>query len=269
MPDGATILDAELRVRVLDTTGPVTGLELAPIIDGEGGLFGPGPWDEGEENAFDPFVGEPNTLGGASWSHKDYAFETWNVPGAEAGPALDSVGLPLFPNGAFVEFQSPELTADLAARHAVAADHLGYRIRPTFLNPTVELDQAVLIGSADSSNHLNRPLLTVYYVEGVADPTGGQLATGTVPFIGEGEDFRWIYDDDGDDVLFTSVGGRCAELATSEIQLQSVPYEYSFLGDPDLHRPRLLHVADRVRGDRDGGGRPGDLLPESRSDRPR
>lgn len=55
-----------------------------------------------------------------------------------------------------------------------------------------------------------------------------------LPFIGEGENFRWVYDGEQDDILFTAIGGRCEETAFDEGQgLLTVPYSYSYEGDSD------------------------------------
>ena len=55
--------------------------------------------------------------------------------------------------------------------------------------------------------------------------------TGAVSFISEGENLRWIYDLDQDDILETDIGGICT-ITQDDPPGQLLPYSYQFTGDP-------------------------------------
>lgn len=69
----------------------------------------------------------------------------------------------------------------------------------------------------------------------VTMPAGqsGDVFPDVEDFIGEGQDFRWIYDDDDDDVVLTDVGGRCEDVSGGGGDaFLGIPYTYSFSGAP-------------------------------------
>jgi len=59
-------------------------------------------------------------------------------------------------------------------------------------------------------------------------PQESTTLTGAVPFIDEGQNLRWIYDLDQDDVYITPVSGICTTSPGDEF----MPYSYEFAGTP-------------------------------------
>ncbi len=62
-----------------------------------------------------------------------------------------------------------------------------------------------------------------------APSVAASIPTSTASFVNEGQNFRWIYDLDRDDVLFTPVVGRCEVTNNGG---NSMPYTYQFQGNP-------------------------------------
>ena len=77
---------------------------------------------------------------------------------------------------------------------------------------------------------LLRPRLVIDYVL-PPDPISANLPTSTSTFINEGQNFRWIYDLDHDNVLITPVLGRCQVMENFGF---SLPYSYHFQGSPSF-----------------------------------
>ena len=68
-----------------------------------------------------------------------------------------------------------------------------------------------------------------------ASPTTSDfLQTSTSEFFDEGQNFRWIYDLDRDNVLVTPIAGRC-EWEPPGGFLINLPYTYQFQGNPTYH----------------------------------
>ena len=234
IPPGATIDDAILRLSALENRGPITSLTLAPVDDRDANPFSADTWNSGDADApGDEFTGVASSVTGATWSHRAFPSDPWNVPGASTAVAVDTTSVPA---GGFetVEFQSAALTAEVERQYISRDDGLGFEIRATSTSPLVFADQAVQMASSDHPIPALRPELQVVYTPAFPDPTVGDFPSGVVAFIGEGEDFRWVYDDDGDDVLFTAVGGRCEETEIDETAMLFVPYSYQFQGDPEF-----------------------------------
>jgi hypothetical protein len=92
------------------------------------------------------------------------------------------------------------------------------------------LDVAVQFASRTNPSFGDRPRMVVDYTPPAN--AGGTLTTGTVTFIGEGENFRWIYDTDDDRLLLTSIGGICEALEQEFEDGTVAPYNYSYQGAP-------------------------------------
>lgn len=231
IPSDATIDEATLTLEVLDNLGFVDRLTLSEVIDDDGNPFSVDDWSEGTANA--PGTEIEGVLArtiAATWSHRDYSFSTWRTPGAAVGPVIASTQAPA---AGVLEFSSAELTRTIRKMHATRRDGLGFQIQAS-QSPFRSGDQAVRVASREHPNPRIHPELEVIYTPAFADPlVDPAMPTGTLLFVAEGEDFRWIYDDDGDDVVITDIGGRCEETADfEEGGLLFVPYNYSFQGDP-------------------------------------
>jgi len=73
------------------------------------------------------------------------------------------------------------------------------------------------------------PTATLNVAVTTSTPASGNISTTTASFVNEGQNFRWIYDLDGDQVLFTPIVGRCEWTDTGGLQ-NSLPYSYQFQG---------------------------------------
>ena len=59
----------------------------------------------------------------------------------------------------------------------------------------------------------------------------GEFLAGTLSFIDEGENLRWLYDTDNDDILVTDINGVCEVDTTGDLDL-GLPYTYAYNGTP-------------------------------------
>lgn len=233
IPPNATIDDAVLTLYAEENRGPVSSVSISAVTDIDSNPFSFNDWNSGPIDAVgDEIESVPSTNIGATWLYRDWDFGLWNTPGAATGPALASSFIPTA-GSAYVDFSSPSLTDEVRAMYTTRLDSMGFQLRGTSI-PFLLADQAVRFTSKDSGATDRHPELLVYYTPEFFEPIEGNLTTGALPFIAEGDNFRWIYDDDQDDVLFTSVGGRCEASDTStggSAALLFVPYSYDFQGD--------------------------------------
>ncbi len=65
-------------------------------------------------------------------------------------------------------------------------------------------------------------------------PVNDDIPTTTAQYFNEGQNFRWIYDLDGDKVLVTPIQGRC-EWSPPGGFLINMPYTYQYQGNPTYH----------------------------------
>ena len=230
IPEGSTIDDVEIILNAIEVRGSLSSIDLEPVTV-------PSP----PSSLFSFFSGDavapgdelqPGTsiVQSTTWTHRLFSSNPWSQPGVPT----DGVVATAFATLGDMSFQSPALTAAVEQMWLSRADGAGFRLKPTSTNPFLFADQGVRFASGEHPNANIRPLIIIDYTPDFSAATTGQtLQSGTVPFIGEGENFRWIYDDDGDDILFTDIGGRCEETALNEGGgLSFVPYNYSFQGDP-------------------------------------
>lgn len=234
IPRNATIDDAVLTLYAEENLGPVSSVSVSAVTDEDPNPFVFGAWRSGPIDAAGSEIESvPSTNLGATWLYREWNALLWSTPGAETGPVLASSLIPVA-GQAFVDFSSPALTDAVRTMYTTRRDYLGFQYRASW-NSFLFADQAVRFASKDNNFVERRPELLVYYTPALPEPIDGNLSTGAVPFIAEGDNFRWIYDEDQDDVLITSAGGRCEASNTSTgggAALLSVPYTYDFQGDP-------------------------------------
>lgn len=232
IPPGATISDASLQVTVIDQLTGSFPLAVHAVTDRDGNSGTVDRWLEGNADASgNEFAGAVSILSTATWDARNSPNDLWNTPGAGFGPELASAPAPTV--GDDVTFSSPALTAEVVRQYDEGDDQLGFTVLLDGFVVPPNADLALRFASREYPTASARPTLTVQYTPEFADTVTDQAGTEALPFVAEGEDFRWIYDDDGDDVLLTDVGGRCVETAENEGGgLSFVPYEYTFEGDP-------------------------------------
>lgn len=223
LPFNAIVSNADLEMsalQLLNNGGTVTLYEAAPSS-----AFG--SWDEGDADALgSEFIGTTSTTSAANWNYRESSSNPWTTPGGDTiGPALDAIAISR--TGEF-SFSSPALTAAVQGMIDSQSDDDGFVLtgpRNTFFF----LDQGVRFASSTNGTRTSRPTLRVDYAAAEAH-ADGTLQTGVVSFIGEGEDFRWIYDLDQDDVLVTDIGGVCTVVPAFPEQPNYLPYTYTYGG---------------------------------------
>lgn len=217
VPVGVTIVGARLELFALSRTDtPLIELYAVPRHIAS-------PWVEGVDDAFgDESVPPGLTFGAATWSHRNWNPFIPTAPWSSAGgdrqlPALltDKVT----ETGRFVT-TAPALVDHVATLAASPSLHDGLLL----LAPI----GSVRFASDENSTVSQRPRLVVDFVPPPA-PISSNLPTSTASFINEGQNFRWIYDLDHDNVLITPVLGRCEVMETFGF---SLPYSYQFQGSP-------------------------------------
>jgi hypothetical protein len=217
VPDGATVLAARLELNALSVSG--TALLVLYAVPRDFSVS----WVEGFDDAIgDEATPSGQTFGAATWSHRN-----WN-PLSPQGPWSSSGGdtqLPALltslvrPTGLVVA-TSPALVDHVALLASTSAFHDGLLL----LADT----GSVRFASDENATIAQRPRLIVDYVMPPA-PIESNLPTSTSTFVNEGQDFRWIYDLDRDNVLMTPILGRCEVMETFGYIL---PYSYQFQGSP-------------------------------------
>jgi hypothetical protein len=131
-----------------------------------------------------------------------------------------------------VSFSSTTLTAKVQQILDTGDDRNGFILRDTtFLGPN--LSKGVQFASGENTNASLRPRLIVDFTP---PNVAGNLYDVTLPFVDEGQDFRWVYDTSPTDpfqdgVLTTLIGGQCV-VDVDPVNVLSIPYTYDYGGDP-------------------------------------
>lgn len=221
IPSSATVDSVTLRLDVESILGTGNTLQVwrAPFD---------GPWDEGiADAAGSEFQGAPSALSAANWSIRRTAPDlSWNSPGAESFDLLSSqvvttTGIKSFASAALLEYVENALND---ASETVFED--GFLLRGA---ETSTSSSGVQIASRENAGAgATRPELVVTFSVPNA-PQESSPTTGAVNFIDEGQNLRWIYDLDQDDVYATPVGGVCTVLSPGDFFM---PYSYAFTGTP-------------------------------------
>jgi len=219
VPAGATILDAWLELTVLARTG-TPGFAVHAVPRHPSIL-----WTEGNANAAGDESSPPTPLGGAAtWSHRNWfsagAQGPWTTAGGDRDPAPLATASPT--QDGLLTIASAALLDHVRAIYASTASYDGLLLVPT--------TGSVRIASAEHLTVASRPRLVVQYAAPTA-PIEDFIPTTTTEYFNEGQNFRWIYDLDADNVLLTPVDGRC-EWTPPGGFLINIPYTYQYLGSP-------------------------------------
>ncbi|MBK7950526.1 MAG: hypothetical protein IPK00_17655 [Deltaproteobacteria bacterium] len=217
VPAHVEILDAWLQLSVLTTTaGAAFSVHAVPdAID----------WIEGTQNAAGDESTPPAAGVGpqATWLYRRWnsLFQNvapWTTPGGdrEPGALLTST----------VTATGPQSFGSTAWVDHVRQIHAGTVARDGLL--VVPVSGSIRFASRENATFFARPSLIVQHT---APPMQEEIDTGTMNFFNEAQNFRWIYDLDGDNVLITPIAGRCEALnpATGG-PIHGITYQY--LGDP-------------------------------------
>jgi hypothetical protein len=222
VPAGATIVDAQLELSVLATAGTpafqVYAVPRNPSV----------AWVEGNANAAGDESTPPTALNNAAtWSHRQWfsagALGPWSTAGGDRDPT-----------------SLRNVTVTQTGLLVVSGNNLLQHVRTLHTNTTTydgmllfPLSGGIRFASAENTTAALRPRLVVqYYLPTTLE--GVDIPTTTSEFFNEGQDFRWIYDLDEDNVLITPVLGRC-EWSPPGGFLIFMPYTYQYQGNPAYH----------------------------------
>jgi len=230
-----------LRFDVVPLLSPVSIVDRATLSLGVTSLLGGGgaltlyrvapsgsftTWAEGDANAGgSEFTGVASGIpAAANWNYRIPTFSPWTNPGGD----VLSPAMPLDAPGALgVHTVEPRALRD-AVQDMIAegSSQDGFMITgPSSLISNV----GVQLASREHPTSSLRPRLELeFHRESIHE--SGTVSTGVQPFVSEGQNFRWIYDLDFDDIFVTNVGGVCEVVDTSGPQ--QLPYTYQFGGTP-------------------------------------
>ncbi len=226
MPFNAQITYAELKLYVTSTLaggGSVglyrTGASASGLSWAAGGVDSPGS----------EFIPSSSNSSAATWLHRTTASNPWTTPGG------DIVGLSLATvsgtSTGYKTFSGPLVEGAIQNMVDTGVDEDGFLLLGPGSGPLDFADKGVQFASNQYGLTSRRPLLTIDYTP--AEPwSEGTLFTSVVSFIGEGEDFRWIYDLDEDGRLETDIGGICEAVPFNPSNPTFVPYTYAYQGQP-------------------------------------
>lgn len=225
VPQTAQVDNAELFMTVDSLLNGGEEVELYTVSEDTVGMGL--TWDEGTQDAAgNEWVPAGSDALDATWNERTF-LAPWGTPGGDYGPTPLNVR-DVFNTG-LMSFASPALTSAVAGMVSTGDQEDGFLLRG---NPNAFFDTAAMFRSRNASP-TQQPAMVVTFTPTepyqLLDGAGETLQTGVVSFIGEGENFRWIYDLDQDDVLTTDIGGVCTVLAD---QPNSLPYSYQFEGTP-------------------------------------
>jgi hypothetical protein len=232
IPQTATIDGVEMRFDVvsLTGTGDWVGIHrVAPDIASP-----PVIWEEGDADVAGGRGAEISSVPAANWKYRESPNRLWAIAG---GDPMGSLSTPLdqlkiTKAGVTAIFESSALTTAVADMVVSAEDREGFLLAEVAGSMTGNTDRAVQFASRDEQiSGVFQPEMIVTFTPTVPYQEG-TVQTGAVSFVGEGEDFRWIYDLDFDDILVTDIGGICTVLVHNESQGNYLPYSYQFTGDP-------------------------------------
>ncbi|GEM_PF-4872059 len=223
LPWNAVVSNADLQLYVVSVTG---GGGTTLLYETAPGNFG-APWYEGNANASgSEFLGAISGSAAADWFERQGSTHAWTTAGGDVvGGSLSSLSLT---TTGYKIFSSPAINDTVQGWVDDQDDSHGFTVRgpgSTFFF----FDIALRFASSEHPTSSVRPELRVDYAP-AAPYADGTVNTGVVSFIGEGEDFGWIYDIDDDGLLSTTIGGLCEVLDPQLVNY--LPYTYSYSGTP-------------------------------------
>lgn len=214
VPAGATIVGASVVLDVSPSDAPTLELHAIPrdLLT---------EWFEGPGFSVDGFIAPlPPTNLAATWTHRRWAsgfpVAPWSSPGGDRiDPPLVSVEV-----GGF----GPVALSSAALLNHIRALHSG---STSFDGLLLEAEGGgVIFPSREHPTVSARPALVIQFAPG---PVSGSSQTGTLNYFSEGQNFRWIYDTDDDNVLVTPIAGRCSVTGNFSTIFD---YAYQFQGSP-------------------------------------
>lgn len=232
VPAGSTIDDVEIELFVtqafLGGTLPnvsIQALEPDPA-PGLGGFYS----GDGVA-ALGSLLPPTSTVQSSTWTHRSYPFGAWTAGGPTVGGVLATTILGFYPGP--MSFQTAALTAEVADQFDAGGDRDGFRLSAGNLNPIGFSPQAIALRSIEggAAAGSGAPVMHVDYTPALPAPVDGTAPLGTYSFIGETQNFRWLYDADDDGVYTTSIGGICS-FDDDPTGQTSLPYSYAFTGAP-------------------------------------
>jgi hypothetical protein len=203
---------------VLGGGGTLRMYSLAPD-----GVF---QWPEGNADAPDSeLIGTTSTFSAADWLFRQPAIRPWLNPGG------DVLGAPLAQLS--ITSTGTRSLSSTALAEAVQGMVSTGNSRDGFLlaGPAAGITStAIQLASSESTSVTRRPELVVDFTPTQPYETGN-VSTNVVSFLDEGQNFRWIYDLDQDNIFVTPIDGVC-EALTDLGDRRTMPYTYRYQGTP-------------------------------------
>lgn len=222
VPPVAEVHDADLH---LDVTGLVGGGGAFSVYRVADSALG--SWSEGNANALgDEFDGAASVSAAADWLYRIRPDLAWTTAGGDdTGPLMASTTIAALGPRILSTSSLTNAVQDMVTTGDDDDGFILYGPGGALLNATA----AIQLASSENFSEGDPPELVVTFTP--AQPwESGTVQTGVMSFVSEGEDFRWIYDLDRDDIFVTDIGGICEVLAPEFVNY--LPYTYTYAGTP-------------------------------------
>jgi hypothetical protein len=233
IPTNATVEQASLALQVVyaEPTWTTQTLDIRRVAPRPSGSS----WQEGDyDQPGDEFFGSGGFALAADWLHRSsplwpWPALLWSTPGG------DPIGSPLLQ---FPSINSPRALQGTSASLTAAVQNMvstgnssdGFVLSAG--NTMFPFSRRGLqIASREYSTANVRPQMTVDYTIPGTSGTG-EIWTNVMDFVDEGQNFRWIYDLDQDDVYVSPAGGICTVVSRPPGQSEPLPYSYAWGGAP-------------------------------------
>ncbi len=225
IPESATINSVELRLDVESILGTGNSLSVWSMgFDGK--------WDEGNADASgNEFQSGSSSSRAANWLNRGLASNIdwdWPFPGGDpesllATQAITTTGVKVF-TGTALRDAVDLMRFDF---YNLSGFQDGFVLRGP---ETSSASSGVQIASRTNTGAgANPPQLLVNLTQAAGEQIDiGQ--SGVVTYINEGQNLRWIYDLDQDDIYETPIHGVCT--VTGSSNSGAMPYTYRFTGTP-------------------------------------
>jgi len=185
------------------------------------------PWPEGSANASgNEFNGDFSATPAATWTYRELGPTSlpWSSPGGDfLSPVLASFAVSI-PGPYF--FTGPALAAAVQNMLVSGEDGDGFLLAAA--SPALTTAGVQFLSSEGSFS--DGPKMIIDFTPG-SPWNSGEFSPNVEDFINEGEDLRWIYDTDNDDIYVTPISGIC-EVDFDPETPTLVPYTYQYNGTP-------------------------------------